>query len=99
MEKFVVAYAKITTDKDGIALQGVYFGGMGDTVEEAEAIARECVNRVKGGTILPRVLKISNNGKILDALYDATDRFEQTTVNMQEADKIINRTQSRGKRV
>ena len=99
MEKFVVAYAKITTDKDGISLQGVYFGGMGDTVEEAEEIARECVNRVKGGTILPRVLKIGNDGKILDALYDANDRFEQTTVNMQEADKIINRTQSRGKRV
>lgn len=98
MEKFVVAYAKITTDKDGIALQGVYFGGMGDTAEEADEMARECVNRVRGGTVLPKVLKIEDNGKILDALYDASDRFEQTTANMQEADRIINRTQGRKKR-
>jgi hypothetical protein len=94
MEKFVVAFAKITTDKDGISLQGVYFGGMGGSIEEAEDIARECVNRIRGGTILPRVLKIHDKGKVLDALYDATDKFEQTTANMIEADRIINRTNS-----
>ena len=97
MEKFIVAYAKITTDKDGISLQGVYFGGLGETLEEAEEIARDCVNRIRGGTVLPRVLKIEDKGKVLDALYEATDRFEQTTVSMQEADKIISRSQGRRK--
>lgn len=98
MEKYVVAYAKIITDKEGISLQGVYFGGIGETAEEADEMARECVNNIRGGTILPKVLKITDKGQILDILYDASDRFEQTTTNMQEADKIINRTQSRGQR-
>lgn len=91
-EKYVVAYAKIITDKEGIILQGVYFGGLGDSLDEAESVARECVNGMRGGTILPRVLKINGNNQVLDALYDATDRFEQITANMQEADEILNRT-------
>jgi hypothetical protein len=98
VEKFVVAYAKITTDKEGIALQGVYFGGMGNTLEEAEEIARDCVNTVRGGTILPKVVEIGHGGQILDALYEASDRFEQTTASMQEAQKIISRTQTRNKK-
>lgn len=93
VEKFVVAYAKITTDKEGIHLQGVYFGGLGESADEADAIARDCVNRIRGGTILPKVLRIDGNHQVLDALYDASDKFEHTTLQMQEAEKIINRTQ------
>lgn len=93
VEKFVVAYAKITTDKLGIHLQGVYFGGIGETSKEADIIANDCVNRIRGGTILPKVLRIDGDHQVLDALYDASDRFEITTVQMQEAEKIINRTQ------
>lgn len=93
MEKFVVAYAKITTDKAGIHLQGVYFGGLGDSVGEADDIARECVNRIRGGTVLPKVMPISGDHQVLEALYDASDKFEMVTLQMQEAEKIINRTQ------
>lgn len=93
MEKFVVAYAKIITDKSGIHLQGVYFGGLGDTPQEADTIARDCVNRIRGGTVLPKVMRINGDHQVLDALYDASDKFEHTTVQMQEAEKIINRTQ------
>lgn len=96
VEKYVVAYAKIVTDKeDGISLAGVYFGGLGDTQPEADELARECVNTVRGGTILPRVLPINGNGQLLEAMFDATDKFEQVTAYMVEADQIIVRTQKK----
>lgn len=92
MKKWVVAYAKISLDKEsGVMLQGVYFGGMGETPEEAENIARECVNTIKGGTILPKVLKVTDEFTVIDALYEAADRFESTTQRMQDAESILNR--------
>jgi hypothetical protein len=90
---YVVAYAKIVTDKQGIHLSGVFFGGIGDTPQEAHEIARKCVNTIRGGTILPRVIQIQEKYKVLDALYEASDKFESTTLQMQEANKIITRTQ------
>jgi len=93
METYVVAYAKITTSKDGINLQGVYFGGLGDSIEEANQVARDCVNRIKGGTILSKVIAVDGNNKLLDVLMDASDKFETITLQMQEAEAIINRTQ------
>lgn len=94
--KYLVAYAKIQSDKDSeITLQGVYFGGMGDTPEEAEAIARDCVNTIKGGTILPKVMKIDNPGQVVDVMLDATETFEQVTAYMIEADNTIRRSNKR----
>jgi hypothetical protein len=91
-DKFMVAYAKIVVDKDdGIALAGVFFGGIGDSAQEAEGIARECVNTIRGGTILPRVIKLERDGQVIDALYDATEKFERITQSMIESDQIINR--------
>jgi hypothetical protein len=91
-DKYLVAYAKIVVDREqGIALQGVYFGGIGETLPEAESIAKDCVNNIRGGTILPKVLKLDGDGRVIDALYEATEKFEKVTANMVEADSIINR--------
>lgn len=99
VNNFIVAYAKIIIDKDsGISLQGVYFGGAGESYEEAEDLARECVNTTRGGTVLPKVLKVTGKHQVIDALYDAADNFESITRQMQEADGIIKRTQHRSKR-
>jgi hypothetical protein len=95
VEKYVVAYAKIVTDKiDGISLAGVFFGGLGDTSEEAEKLAKDCVNTIRGGTILPKVMPIEGSGQLLEAMFDATDKFEQVTAYMVEANDIITRTQN-----
>ena len=92
-ERFMVAYAKISIDKDtGIEFQGVYFGGMGSSTEEADVIARECTNSIKGGTVLPKVCKITDGETVIDAMYDATERFEKMMEKMKEADNIINRS-------
>jgi len=90
---YVVAYAKIISDKQGIHLNGVFFGGIGSTPEEAHDIARECVNTIRGGTILPKVIQVQEKHQVLDALYEAADKFESTTLQMQEANKIITRSQ------
>ncbi len=91
-DKYMVAYAKIVLDKDeGIVLAGVFFGGIEDTLAAAELAAKECVNTIRGGTILPKVIKLGEDCKVIDALYDAADKFERVTTNMIESDKIISR--------
>lgn len=92
---YLVAYAKVVEDNDGIMLQGVYFGGIGKTYQEASDIARECVNNTRGGTILPKVCEVRGKHQILEALYDVTDRFENITAQMAEADKTIKRSARR----
>ncbi len=95
-QKFLVAYAKIVVDREnGIVLQGVYFGGIGDDAAEAESIAKECVNTIRGGTILPKVMPLDSDHQVIDALYDATERFEKVTANMIEADQIISKSKRR----
>ncbi len=91
-DKFLVAYAKIVVEKDdGIALAGVFIGGIGDTKEEADAIARDVVNTVRGGTIIPRVTKLTGDGQVIDAMYDATEKFDRIVTSMVESDDIISR--------
>ena len=95
MEWYVVAYAKITEDKrKGISLSGVYFGGIGDTLEDAEQIARKCVNEIRGGTIIPKVLKIRGSYQVIPAMNEAFDRFCDIADQMIEADQIISRTKN-----
>lgn len=90
---YLVAYARIQSDKGSeIYLQGVYFGGVGDTPEEAESIARECVNTVKGGTILPRIVRLDDQSTVIDGLMEAVERFEQVAAYMVEADNTYKQT-------
>jgi len=92
MEKYLVAYAKVGIDKDdGVSLQGVFFGGVGDTIEEANNIARDCVNTIRGGTIMPKVLKIEQEYQLIDLMLDAADKFERVVELMVETENIINR--------
>ena len=94
--KFMVAYAKIVVDKNGeVILAGVFFGGIGDTHTEAESIARECVNTIRGGTILPQIINLKGECQVMDAMYDATEKFEQVTKNMIDSDQIIGRARKK----
>lgn len=89
---YMVAYARISENSEGIFLQGVYFGGMGRTHEEASAIAKDCVNSTRGGTILPKVCRVNGKHQVMDALYDAAEAFESITAQMSEANETIKRT-------
>lgn len=93
-QEIVVAYAKVIEDKDdGIYLQGVFFGGIATTKGEAEQIARECVNSVKGGTILPKLIMTQGKANVLQAMEVAGKRFAQLEVKMFQAEEIYQRTQ------
>lgn len=91
MDKWIVTYARITIDKEhGIVLNGVYFGGLVGNNDEAELVAKECVNTIKGGTILPKIIRLTSEC-IIDALLDAETKFIEMANRMRDADDIINR--------
>jgi hypothetical protein len=93
-QQIVVAYAKVVEDKiDGICIQGVFFGGIASTREEADSIARDCVNNVKGGTILPRLFPTEGKADVLLAMDIAATRFGHLEVQMFQAEEIYQRTQ------
>ena len=90
MDCWIIIYAKISTDKDnGIGLQGIYFGGQATTFESAEGLARDCVNSIKGGTIIPKIYRLDEDIDLVEAMYTATEKFEKDVERMIEADKII----------
>jgi hypothetical protein len=93
MEQWIVTYAKITLDKEnGIELLGVFFGGVANNPDDADNIAKECVNTVRGGTVIPKIIKTSNNC-IIEALYQAEEKFEDMTGKMRDANVIITKSQ------
>ena len=63
--------------------------------EDAEQIARKCVNEIRGGTVIPKVLKLQGCYKVIDAMHEAFDRFCDIADQMIEADEIISRTKKR----
>lgn len=93
---FVVAYAKISLDKgpDGseVVLQGVYYGGLVPSHIAAEQLARECVNKVRGATvIIPHISELDEDGLIYDALCIAEEHFQRIMLNMKESSAIYAR--------
>jgi hypothetical protein len=95
---WVVIYAKISTDKDeGIKLQGTYFGGQAPAFSLAEELARECVNSIKGGTIIPRIYKLDLDNDLVEIMFTATEKFEKEVQRMIEADRIITKSQEKRK--
>jgi hypothetical protein len=96
VEHYLVAFAKIMTDKeDGISLQGVYFGGFCKDPDHAEQLARDCVNTIRHGTIIPKILPIDKPHAVMDALWEATEKFEKVTAYMAEADETLKRSARR----
>ena len=92
MCKYVVTYAKVLLDKEqGVQLVGTFLGGVCDTPKDADQVARECVNTIKGGTIMPKILSMRGKGLLIDVMYTATDHFESMVVKMQEANSILAR--------
>jgi hypothetical protein len=98
-QTIVIAYAKVVEDKeDGVYMTGVYFGGIANTKTEAEKIARDCVNTVKGGTIFPRLIYTQHgNAPVIQAMEAAAKRFHQLELQMFQAEEIMERTGSRTK--
>ena len=86
----LVTYGKVVDDKvEGIYLAGVYFGGVGETHEYAADIARRCVNSIRGGTIIPKILQMESPNSLLDTMAQARRKFEELERRMIEAEDIM----------
>ena len=90
---FLVAYAKIIEDKkDGVFMQGVYLGGLGDDRDAAEKIARECTNSGRGNTtIIPRLFPFTDGDSILPIMNKAETQFLGMESRMWQAEQIYDR--------
>jgi hypothetical protein len=93
---YIVCFAKIVDDKhDGIQLAGVHFGGAAPDYKSAEQIARDCVNNVRGGTVIPRIFNVTGHYQLLPAMNEAIARFRRLEADMVSAEEIIARSNKR----
>lgn len=91
--KYVVTYAKFVESKEsGSELHGVYFGGSGNTIKEAQEIAKSCVNSSRGDYILPKIAEVTKSHQVVEILYDAQEQFEKIQKQMAECYATIQKT-------
>ena len=85
---WLVLYAKVIDDRDrGIVMSGIYFGAVCNTVDEADNVARKCVNVIQGGAIIPKISRIrdtlpnaieeisGNLNRLVGRMYDNDTRL------------------------
>ena len=99
MEPLVVLYAKAVDDKElGVYVEGIYFGGVAHDKARAKEIADFCVNNVRGGTAIARVMHIGSRNTILEVFREARVRFEKIEREMIETEDILHANNARAKR-
>ena len=94
----VVIYGKAVDDKEiGIYIEGVFFGGLAKCQEEADQLARTCVNCTVGGVAIPKI--IPTCGKTLHEIFrEAKVRFDKIEREMIETENILLANQQRCKK-
>lgn len=88
---YLVAFAKIVLNKNkDIILDGVYFGGLVESIDDAEKLSSDCINNIKGGTILTKIKKL-DTPFIIDGMFYVEDKFEAIIKDMREAQSILSK--------
>lgn len=91
-------FAKACDDKEiGVYIEGVYFGGVGATTTEADAIAKYCVNNTRGGSAIPKILPMSDGQGLLEIFGIAKERFDKMERQMFDTEAILEANQARTK--
>jgi hypothetical protein len=92
-----VIYGKAVDDKElGIYIEGVFFGGVAQSQDEAEQLARTCVNCTVGGTAIPKIIPVGD--KNLHQIFrEAKIRFDKIEREMMETEAILLANQQRCK--
>lgn len=92
----VVCFGKFTDDKeDGVRLTGVYFGGLANDSEEANKIAKECSNSIRGIMIKTATLEPDT---LPTAIKKIAMKFRAQELQMRENQDTIARTISSRKK-
>lgn len=88
---YLVLYAKLVDDKDiGMLMTGIYIGGVVDTENDAEDLARKCVTCTQGGTAIARIRKI-NGGQLMPAVEAMTKIFDKLAERMYENERTVSK--------
>lgn len=82
-DNFAVFYGRFVEDKeDGIYLDGIYFGGVGRDNNDAEKLAKECVQTIRGGVVIPKIFPIKSEMRLIDLTADAQNKFYKLEKDM-----------------
>lgn len=93
----VVIYGKAVDDKEiGIYIEGVFFGGVARNQEEADQLAKTCVNCTVGGIAIPKIIPIGNKN-LHEIFREAKIRFDKIEREMIETENILLANQQRYK--
>ncbi len=96
---YVITYARVVFDgANGVCLDGVFFGGIAGSQQDADTLAGLCTKAVHGGTAVPRVLPLTQPESLLDVLELARQRFNQLERDMVEAEDTLISSVERNKR-
>ena len=99
MSEFAVIYGKVVDDKElGVYLASIHLGGIAPTAQEADQLARHCVNTCKGGTIFPKIFPIHLPNSLLGIMEQASKKFYALERQMVEAETIIKNSTNRRRR-
>lgn len=107
----VVVYGKAVDDKElGIYIENVFFGGIANSREEADNLAKSCVNHITGGTAITKIIPLGRINECqnkcgtqtckscLHAIFrEAAMRFAKIEKEMIETESIIIANQQRNK--
>ena len=86
----LVVYAKVVDDKRvGVIMTGVHFGGIVETENEADEVARVCVNSTQGSIIIPRIIELPPH-KLCEIIKETEESFDRLATRMYENEKTIN---------
>lgn len=92
--KYYSTYIKVrvpTLKNPETTKEGVFFGGVYNTKEEAEEATKDLVNRNRGGTLLPKIFEGPDNANLVDVMYEAEEKFERLWEQMLEAKAQVER--------
>lgn len=92
-----VVYGRFQDDKaEGVWLDGIFFGGVGETPEQADDIARSCVSGCRGGTVFAKIIPIRHDNILDGAIEEAKSRIYKMEQEMVEnEDTLRNQTTRR----
>ena len=94
----VVIYGKAVDDKElGIYIDGIYFGGVANTKNEADKIARQCINNTHGGVAIIKILTLTEGGSLLTVFNEAVHRFAKIEREMVETELTLEANARRAK--
>jgi hypothetical protein len=93
----VVIYGKAIDDKElGIYIDDVFFGGVAKDQEEADQLAKICVNCTVGGIAITRIIPIGEKN-LHEIFREAKIRFDKIEREMVETENILLANQQRYK--